>query len=565
MSIQKRHERKRSSQREPTTVMSLCKSQELLAHELSCAICFQIYSDPLILPCGHSYCRACILKTTDAAEKSGNTLPRCPECREVYQGVHTLQKNFKLRSIIESYLVAAAPRSPSEVPQRMEVLCDHCIDEESHAVRTCVKCEVSLCSRHLQRHHEKESFRSHTMVEPMKELEMKSCKVHLRPLEYFCSSDMTLLCTTCFMEGFHQNHDVLSFSVAEEEMRQALEARTKVISSRLQLTESLLQKTSEEQGVSEAVGDKLVNKAVTLLDSMATQVDRYRERLHALLEDERGQRRKSWKIGLSVLEEQQQQLLEAQQSATHVLNETNTYVFIHRFMLIEQKLRDAISVNLSSKIPSKAPLNTTHLQAGLKTLDFCAEMTRLLDSLCFLLNPLKLTFNLSTAHPSLIVSNDQRTVKYSPTKQAYPDHPERFTSAPQVLCSQGLSSGEHVWVVEVGANSMWSLGVCYKSIPRRGDHSRLGHNSVSWRLQWKNNKLTVCQSSCNVALGEVINHPLRIEIALDYEGGTLTFHSTKGRREHLHTFKAVFREPVYPAFSIQSNTADSWITLHSGM
>lgn len=59
---------------------------------------------------------------------------------------------------------------------------------------------------------------------------------------------------------------------------------------------------------------------------------RYRERLHALLEDERGQRRKSWKIGLSVLEEQQQQLLEAQQSATQALNEANTYVFIHRYL-----------------------------------------------------------------------------------------------------------------------------------------------------------------------------------------------------------------------------------------
>lgn len=192
-------------------------------------------------------------------------------------------------------------------------------------------------------------------------------------------------------------------------------------------------------------------------------------------------------------------------------------------------------------------------------------MTRLLDSLYILLNPLDLTFNIYTAHPSLIVSNDLRTVKYSSTKQPYPEHPERFTSAPQVLCSQGFSGGEHVWVVEVGANSMWSLGVCYKSIPRRGDHSRLGHNSVSWRLQWKNSKLTVCQSSCNVALGELTHQPLRIEVALDYEAGTLTFHSTKGRREHLYTFRAVFREPVYPAFSIHSNTPESWITLHSGI
>lgn len=236
-----------------------------------------------------------------------------------------------------------------------------------------------------------------------------------------------------------------------------------------------------------------------------------------------------------------------------------------RFMLIDHKLRKVVSGNNPPNIPPKAPLNTKHLQASFKIQDFRSEMTRLLDSFCLLLNPLDLTFNLCTAHSSLIISNDLRTVKYSPTKQPYPEHPERFTTAPQVLCSQGFSGGEHIWVVEVGPNSMWSLGVCYKSIPRRGDHSRLGHNSVSWRLQWKNSKLTVCQSSSNVALGETAQPPLRIEVALNYQAGTLTFHSTKGRREHLHTFRAVFREPVYPAFSIHSSTTESWITLHSEM
>lgn len=231
----------------------------------------------------------------------------------------------------------------------------------------------------------------------------------------------------------------------------------------------------------------------------------------------------------------------------------------------DHKLREVVAGPAPSKIPSKAPLNTKRLQAGLKTQDFRTEMTCLLESLHVLLNPLEMTFNIFTAHPSLIISNDLRTVKYSPTKQSYVEHPERFASAPQVLCCQGFSGGEHVWVVEVGPNTQWSLGVCYKSIPRRADHSRLGHNSVSWRLQWKNGKLTVCQSSCNVALAEVTNQPLKIEVALDYEGGTLIFHSTKGRREHLHTFRAVFREPVYPAFSIHSNTPDSWITLQSGI
>lgn len=40
------------------------------------------------------------------------------------------------------------------------------------------------------------------------------------------------------------------------------------------MTESLLQKTTEEQGASEAIGDKLVNKVVTLMDDMAALVDR---------------------------------------------------------------------------------------------------------------------------------------------------------------------------------------------------------------------------------------------------------------------------------------------------
>lgn len=241
-----------------------------------------------------------------------------------------------------------------------------------------------------------------------------------------------------------------------------------------------------------------------------------------------------------------------------------TFFCSSRFLRIEQKLRGLSNCFSPSNLPSRASLNTSRLQEGLKTQDFCHKMTHLLDSIHIILNPLDLTFNLVTAHPSLVVSSDLRTISYSSTKQQYSDHPERFTTAPQILSRQSISSGEHVWVVEVGPKSMWSLGVCYNSIPRRGDHSRLGHNSVSWKLQWKNGKLTVCQSSSNMALREMIN-PLRIEITLDYEGGTLTFYSTKGRREHLHTFRAVFKEPVYPAFGIHSNTPESWIMLYTGM
>ncbi|KAM8862819.1 LOW QUALITY PROTEIN: E3 ubiquitin-protein ligase TRIM39 [Spinachia spinachia] len=426
------------------------------------------------------------------------------------------------------------------------------MDEEEPAAETWLLGDASLCCGRLRGHQQKERG-------------LRSCPTHRRPLEFFCSDDMSLMCGVCFTGGRHRNRDVLTFDAAQEEMRRAPENRSTLVSQRLQMTESLLQMTAKEQGAAEAVGDKLANKAVTVLESMAALVDGYRDRLRGLLEEERNMRRKSWQVELEALEDQQQQLVEAQRRATQALSETDTCIFMHRFMLIESKLREAATSAIPSGMPSKAPLNPKRLQAGLKTQDFRSEMTRHLDSLHILLNTLELTFNLCTAHPNLLVSIDQRTVKCSPVKQPYPDHSERFTSAPQILCTQGFSGGEHVWVVDVGGSCMWSMGVCYKSIPRRGDHSRLGHNSVSWRLQWKNGKLTVCNSSCNVALGEMSHHPLRVEIALDYEAGMLMFHNIRGRREHLHTFRAVFREPVYPTFSMHSHTPESWITLHNGM
>ncbi|XP_072223696.1 E3 ubiquitin/ISG15 ligase TRIM25-like [Leuresthes tenuis] len=553
--------------------MFLSKPEEQLAQELSCPICLQLFCDPVVLPCGHNYCRGCIYKNADITDVPGKTLPRCPECREEYHGVESLQKNFKLCSIIEGYRATAPQlekqtdaelqleKQPDAEQESTAIFCDHCIDNQSLAVKTCLRCEVSLCSRHLEKHHEKESFKVHILVDPLTEVAVKGCVIHQLPLEYFCSNDMTSLCATCFIEGYHQNHDVLTFSVAEEEMRRALETRNKMVLSRLQLTGSLLQKTSEEKGASEAVGDKMVNKAVSLMDNMAALVDSYRDRLHTLLEEERGQRRKSWQHGVSTLEEQHCQLLEAQRNITQALSEMDSCIFINRFMMIEQKLRDVLTGSITTNILSKAPLNTKRLQTGLKTYDFRSEMIHFLDSLHILLNPLELTFNTTTAHPSLIVSTDLHTIRCSSTKQSYLDHPERFTSAPQILCSQSFSGGQHVWMVEVGASCMWSVGVCYKNIPRRGDHSRLGHNSVSWRLQWKNGKLTVCTSSSNVALGEMAFQPFKIEIALDYERGTLMFSSIKGLREHLYTFRAVFKEPVFPAFSIHSNTPESWITL----
>ena len=55
---------------------------EDLRKELSCSICLDFFKEPVILKCGHNYCRCCILTHW---EETGDVYSgyQCPQCRAV--------------------------------------------------------------------------------------------------------------------------------------------------------------------------------------------------------------------------------------------------------------------------------------------------------------------------------------------------------------------------------------------------------------------------------------------------------------------------------------------------
>uniref|UniRef100_A0A672RN37 Uncharacterized protein n=1 Tax=Sinocyclocheilus grahami TaxID=75366 RepID=A0A672RN37_SINGR len=441
--------------------MSQSKPEERLALELSCAICLQLYRDPVALPCGHNYCLGCIQNAASAEDPK--SLRRCPECREEYDSPEALPKNFKLSSIVDGFLPA-----------------------------------VKFCTQR----------------------DGKRCPVHLKVTEYLCAQERLFLCSDCLMEGTHQHHEVQTFEVAKEEMKRVL----------------------EELGKS--------------------------SRMSSVMDDELHLRDKSWQANLCDLEGCLHQLQEAQKCTGEVLSQSSEFLFIQNYLNVEARIRQAANVTIPA-LPSQESSNAKQLRSILRTGAFRAEMNLLLEYLHGMMNPLDLTFNAATAHPSLLLSSDLKTVKQCARfkSSVAGDQSERFSTATQVMCTQGFSTGVHMWAVEVGPGCMWSVGLCYKSIPRKGDHSRLGHNTSSWRLQWKSKKLAACYDLANVAVGEgLVMPPKKVEVTLDYEGGTFGFHSSGqgGRRQHLHTFSAVFKDTVYPAFGIHSTSEESWITLLSG-
>ncbi|XP_029312743.1 NLR family CARD domain-containing protein 3-like [Cottoperca gobio] len=165
----------------------------------------------------------------------------------------------------------------------------------------------------------------------------------------------------------------------------------------------------------------------------------------------------------------------------------------------------------------------------------------------------ELSLDPNTADRNLSLSDDNRLVTVVTEKQPYPDHPERFDSWKQVLCSKGLT-GCCYW--EVQWKGRVHIGVTYRGINRRGDSDDccIGWNDQSWSLfctaqsytAWHNNT----PKDTDTPPTSVSN---RVGVYLDWPAGTLSFYCfpsavSSVKRIKLYTFHTTFSEPLYPAF-----------------
>ncbi|XP_059509773.1 E3 ubiquitin/ISG15 ligase TRIM25-like isoform X2 [Stegostoma tigrinum] len=169
-----------------------------LEQQLSCSICLEVFTEPVNLPCGHTFCLRCIDKNWQQSPASA-----CPECRASFVPRPPLRKNIVLCGIVDEFnRQAPAPRVP----------CDRCGDTK--AVRSCWACLATLCEAHLRPHYQDEQqYRGHQLTEPVPGLSRRRCPAHGKLLEFFCRSDGACICGLCIVQQ-HREHTVTG---AEEE------------------------------------------------------------------------------------------------------------------------------------------------------------------------------------------------------------------------------------------------------------------------------------------------------------------------------------------------------------
>lgn len=98
-----------------------------------------------------------------------------------------------------------------------DVVCDSCIESPCRALKSCLTCLVSYCEAHLRPHLENPKFQNHRLVEPLRDIERRTCESHKWPLELFCSADSCCVCQDCVTED-HRGHNTVAVVTARRQI-----------------------------------------------------------------------------------------------------------------------------------------------------------------------------------------------------------------------------------------------------------------------------------------------------------------------------------------------------------
>ncbi|XP_067331694.1 E3 ubiquitin/ISG15 ligase TRIM25-like isoform X1 [Channa argus] len=448
-----------------------------LEEMLMCPVCQDIFKDPRQLPCGHSMCMACL----DELMGHSSDIPfRCPDCRTFFGDIMTVQKNYALANITENFRENRRIRAV----QTKNVYCDFCSDENILAIKTCLKCEVSLCKEHVNPHLELQVFTGHPLVRPLGDLVERKCPQHKdEVLRYYCNASRRYICNICALESKQHNVATEASTVLRRQLTEYMDQQFTML--RGEITESADSVRKLKDDIQHE--KQKLNPAYLCLNNVTVV-------LLCL-----------WFI---VLYYAYNYSLE-NQTLTEALDKQQTRVH-HIYSTIAELLVDH---------PMKTQKPSETENKGIPMLD------------------------LDTVSPFLGVSADLRSVERLKAKLEYPDSNNRFDEAPQVLSTQCFSSGTHTWQVE--AEGCWDIAVSYKSIQRKSkDNSTFGSNSESWSLTHiGEGKLFVYHNRKKTALSVTLQSS-RIAVTVHFEKGNITFTAVDSSITQLHEFKTKLTQPV---------------------
>lgn len=169
-----------------------------------CSVCFELKTNHVSLPCGHSLC--CDDLASVIKQKA-----ICPFCRKGFEipkdGIQGFPKNFDKNSLSQLLLDQQSPTTP-----RLGELIDGvlvCCECGKEATKWCEDDEEYYCGLHDELAHKIGKPKTHNRVPASKrEMKYQPCPHHPKlKLDKYCLSCQFLACTECCILS-HPNHNI---------------------------------------------------------------------------------------------------------------------------------------------------------------------------------------------------------------------------------------------------------------------------------------------------------------------------------------------------------------------
>ena len=222
-----------------------------------CSICTEVYTDPRVLPCVHTYCLKCI-REWSRDKQSGDKLA-CPLCRKEFtlssNGVDDLPKNFFVTNLLQMKELSSGEGKTGP--------CEACRGDEESEVGPqnvsavyCIECQMKLCRSCERGHKAIKLTSSHKLVEIGDKLSLETLRQALPPsfcdqhkdeyLKIYCVDCRVAICMMCYIKS-HNGHTCLEVNEVVEGFRKQMISDVDSIAAGVDKCREMLESLDKEK------------------------------------------------------------------------------------------------------------------------------------------------------------------------------------------------------------------------------------------------------------------------------------------------------------------------------
>nr|AAW72447.1 TRIM5 alpha [Erythrocebus patas] len=486
--------------------------------EVTCPICLELLTEPLSLPCGHSFCQACITANHKKSMLYKEEERSCSVCRISYQP-ENIQPNRHVANIVEK--LREVKLSPEEGQK------------------------VDRCARHGEK------------------------------LLLFCQEDSKVICWLCERSQEHRGHHTFLMEEVAQEYHVKLQTALEMLRQKQQEAEKLEADIREEKASWKIQIDYDKTNVSADFEQLREILDWEESNELQNLEKEEEDILKSLTKSETEMVQQTQYMRELISDLEHRLQGTMMELLQGVDGIIKR------IENMTLKKPKTFHKNQRRVfrAPDLKgMLDMFRELT---DARCYWVDVTLAPNNISHAviaeDKRQVSSRNPQIMYWAPgslfgsltnfnyctgvlgSQSITSGKLTNFNYCTGVLGSQSITSGKHYWEVDVSKKSAWILGVCAGFQPDATYNIEQNENYQPKYGYWviglqEGDKYSVFQDGSShtpfapfIAPLSVIIGPDRVGVFVDYEACTVSFFNITNHGFLIYKFsQCSFSKPVFP-------------------